>query len=203
MTARHPPLTAEEVIAGGGWHPRYARVIALASDDGYGFALVDGNGDEASWRQRPGPGGTAPGDAGPPPAPAHSTASGRSGPAARSTRPPGSPTAAPPAGIPSRSRSTAATTWYRSGNTAYGRSSPPVQAEAAGTTPSSRTDRTTIHARQRKTKTRLHIHANQTDISPVRTLRTTRTVTTPPFGVDYPQPACTPHAGRTPSELRN
>jgi hypothetical protein len=45
MTARHSPLTAEEVIAGGGWHPRYARVIALASDDGYGFALVDGNGD--------------------------------------------------------------------------------------------------------------------------------------------------------------
>lgn len=45
MTARHPPLTAAEVIAKGGWHPRYARVIALACDDGYGFALVDGNGD--------------------------------------------------------------------------------------------------------------------------------------------------------------
>jgi hypothetical protein len=65
-------------------------VIALASDDGYGFALVDGNGD---------------------------------------------------------------------GSAAYGRSSPPVPAEAAGTTPSSRTDRTTIYARQRKTKTRLQIHA--------------------------------------------
>jgi hypothetical protein len=45
MTARHSPLTAAEVIAKGGWHPRYARVIALASDDGYGFALADGNGD--------------------------------------------------------------------------------------------------------------------------------------------------------------
>jgi hypothetical protein len=45
MTAGHSPLTAAEVIAKGGWHPRYARVIALASDDGYGFALVDGNGD--------------------------------------------------------------------------------------------------------------------------------------------------------------
>jgi hypothetical protein len=45
MTARHSPLTAAEVVAKGGWHPRYARVIALASDDGYGFALVDGNGD--------------------------------------------------------------------------------------------------------------------------------------------------------------
>lgn len=45
MTAPHSPLTAAEVLAGGGWHPRYARVIALASDDGYGFALVDGNGD--------------------------------------------------------------------------------------------------------------------------------------------------------------
>ena len=45
MTAPRSPLTAEEVIADGGRHPRYARVIALASDDGYGFALVDGNGD--------------------------------------------------------------------------------------------------------------------------------------------------------------
>lgn len=45
MTARHSPLTAAEVIAKNGWHPRYARVIALASDDGYSFALADGNGD--------------------------------------------------------------------------------------------------------------------------------------------------------------
>ncbi len=45
MTARPSPLTAAEVIAKGGWHPRYARVIALASVGGYGFELVDGNGD--------------------------------------------------------------------------------------------------------------------------------------------------------------
>jgi hypothetical protein len=45
MTTGHSPLTAAEVIAKGGWHPCYARVIALSSDDGYGFALVDGNGD--------------------------------------------------------------------------------------------------------------------------------------------------------------
>ena len=59
MTASHSPLTAAEVIATGGWHPRYARVIALASDDGYGFALVDGNGDGSeleaeSWIWRDG-----------------------------------------------------------------------------------------------------------------------------------------------------
>ena len=47
MAAGHSPLTAAEVIATGGWHPGYARVIALSSDDGYGFALVDGNGDGA------------------------------------------------------------------------------------------------------------------------------------------------------------
>jgi hypothetical protein len=45
VTAGHSPLTAAEIIAKGGWHPGYARVIALASHDGYGFALVDGNGD--------------------------------------------------------------------------------------------------------------------------------------------------------------
>jgi hypothetical protein len=45
MPTQHPPLTAEEVLAGGGWHPRYARVIAVTSDGDYGFALVDGNGD--------------------------------------------------------------------------------------------------------------------------------------------------------------
>jgi len=47
MAAGHSPLTAAKVIATGGWHPGYARVIALSSDDGYGFALVDGNGDGA------------------------------------------------------------------------------------------------------------------------------------------------------------
>jgi hypothetical protein len=47
MPPEHPALTAEEVIANGGWHPRYARVLATASDGDYGFALVDGNGDGA------------------------------------------------------------------------------------------------------------------------------------------------------------
>ncbi len=45
MQPEHPALTAEEVLAQGGWHPRYARVIAVTSDGDYGFALVDGNGD--------------------------------------------------------------------------------------------------------------------------------------------------------------
>ncbi len=45
MLPEHPALTAEEVLAHGGWHPRYARVIAVTSDGDYGFALVDGNGD--------------------------------------------------------------------------------------------------------------------------------------------------------------
>lgn len=47
---RHIPAQAAAgavvwLIAKGGWHPRYARVIALTSDDGYGFALAGGNGD--------------------------------------------------------------------------------------------------------------------------------------------------------------
>jgi hypothetical protein len=45
MLPEHHPLTAEEVLAKGGWHPRYARVIAVTSDGDYGFALIDGNGD--------------------------------------------------------------------------------------------------------------------------------------------------------------
>ena len=45
MAARYSPLNGAEVVARGGWHPRYARVIAVASDGDYGFALVDGNGD--------------------------------------------------------------------------------------------------------------------------------------------------------------
>jgi hypothetical protein len=45
MPSEHPALTAEEVISHGGWHPRYARALAIASDGDYGFALVDGNGD--------------------------------------------------------------------------------------------------------------------------------------------------------------
>ncbi len=45
MPPEHPALTAEEVISRGGWHPRYARVLAIANDGDYGFALIDGNGD--------------------------------------------------------------------------------------------------------------------------------------------------------------
>jgi hypothetical protein len=45
VIAPHAALTTAEVVALGGWHPRYARVIAVASAGGYGFALVDGNGD--------------------------------------------------------------------------------------------------------------------------------------------------------------
>lgn len=47
MPPEHPVLTKGEVIAGGGWHPRHARVLAAASDGDYGFAVVDGNGDGA------------------------------------------------------------------------------------------------------------------------------------------------------------
>ncbi len=47
MQPDHPALTAQDVLAHGGWHPRYVRVLALASDGDYGFALVDGNGDGA------------------------------------------------------------------------------------------------------------------------------------------------------------
>ncbi len=67
MIAPHAALTTAEVVAPGGWHPRYARVIAAASAGGHGFALVDGNGDgsepeaghwlwhEGSWQ----PGGSS------------------------------------------------------------------------------------------------------------------------------------------------
>jgi hypothetical protein len=47
MPPDHPGLSAHEVLAHGGWHPRYARVLAVASDGDYGFAVVDGNGDGA------------------------------------------------------------------------------------------------------------------------------------------------------------
>jgi hypothetical protein len=45
VIAPHAALTTAEVVALGGWHPRYARVIAIASTGDHGFALVDGNGD--------------------------------------------------------------------------------------------------------------------------------------------------------------
>jgi hypothetical protein len=49
------------VLASGGWHPRYVRVLITASDGDYGFALVDGNGDGAEleeelWQWGDGPG---------------------------------------------------------------------------------------------------------------------------------------------------
>jgi hypothetical protein len=58
----HPGLSHHEVLASGGWHPRYARVLITASDGDYGFALVDGNGDGAEleeelWLWEDGPGG--------------------------------------------------------------------------------------------------------------------------------------------------
>ncbi len=47
MPTDHPRLTEDQVIASGGWHTRYTRVLAMASDGDYGFAVVDGNGDGA------------------------------------------------------------------------------------------------------------------------------------------------------------
>ena len=47
MPPDHPALTAQDVLAHSGWHPRYARVLGVASDGDYGFALIDGNGDGA------------------------------------------------------------------------------------------------------------------------------------------------------------
>jgi hypothetical protein len=47
MPPDHSALTAHDVLAHSGWHPRYTRVLAVASDGDYGFALVDGNGDGA------------------------------------------------------------------------------------------------------------------------------------------------------------
>ena len=55
MRPDHSSLTGHDVLTRGGWHPRYARVLAVASDADYGFAVVDGNGDGAeleaeAWR---------------------------------------------------------------------------------------------------------------------------------------------------------
>jgi hypothetical protein len=47
MPLDHRGLTEDEVMASGAWHPRYARVLAIASDGDYGLAIVDGNGDGA------------------------------------------------------------------------------------------------------------------------------------------------------------
>jgi hypothetical protein len=68
MPPDHPGLIAQEVLARGGWHPRYARVLAAVSDGDYGFAVVDGNGDGAEldteiWRWN-GAGGDGAGSSG-------------------------------------------------------------------------------------------------------------------------------------------
>lgn len=42
-----PPLSAETVIHGGGWHPRHARVLKIVQKGACAVALVDGNGDGA------------------------------------------------------------------------------------------------------------------------------------------------------------
>jgi hypothetical protein len=47
----HPALTPEDVLAAGGWHPSYVRVLVTASDGDYGIALVDGNGDGAELEE--------------------------------------------------------------------------------------------------------------------------------------------------------
>jgi hypothetical protein len=47
----HPALTPEDVLATGGWHPGYVRVLVTASDGDYGIALVDGNGDGAELEE--------------------------------------------------------------------------------------------------------------------------------------------------------
>lgn len=47
----HPGLSHYEVLALGGWHRDYARVLITASDGDYGFALVDGNGDGAELEE--------------------------------------------------------------------------------------------------------------------------------------------------------
>lgn len=44
MPNNTPELTRQEVIARGGWHPTYALVLALASDEDVAVALVAGNG---------------------------------------------------------------------------------------------------------------------------------------------------------------
>ena len=47
MPPDHPGLSEEDVLGHGGWHPRYARVLAITSGGDYSFAVVDGNGDGA------------------------------------------------------------------------------------------------------------------------------------------------------------
>jgi len=44
MPPDHPRLTSIDIIAAGGWHPRYACVLAIALDGDHAVAVVDGNG---------------------------------------------------------------------------------------------------------------------------------------------------------------
>jgi hypothetical protein len=122
MQPDDPSLTEEEVLAHGGWHPRYARVLAVAGDGDYGdygFAVVDGNGDGADldaemWHGTAGT-GTEPG----PPAQCHSTLSGPCELEARSATPT-SPTAARQDVSRSRSASTAAAITFPAPATSLG-----------------------------------------------------------------------------------
>jgi hypothetical protein len=40
-------LTADAIIQGGGWNPKYARVVLIEHDEHIAVILVDGNGDGA------------------------------------------------------------------------------------------------------------------------------------------------------------
>lgn len=51
MAPEHPGLSEADVIARGGWHPRYVRALATASDGDFGLAVVDGNGDGAELEE--------------------------------------------------------------------------------------------------------------------------------------------------------
>jgi hypothetical protein len=47
MAAAHAALSEQDVLAKGGWHPRYARVLALASDGDYGLVAAAGGGRDS------------------------------------------------------------------------------------------------------------------------------------------------------------
>ena len=51
-------LTADALVAAGGWNPRYARVLLIADDGHDAVILIDGNGDGAEleleyWQREP------------------------------------------------------------------------------------------------------------------------------------------------------
>ena len=51
-------LTADALVAAGGWNPKYARVPLIADDGHHAVILVDGNGDGAEleleyWQREP------------------------------------------------------------------------------------------------------------------------------------------------------